>query len=96
MTLVGPTGSYLVGMALVAYAMAWCRETFSMRSYVGYLALSFSGNALILLAGAMWLSTFIGWEKAVACGVMPFLLWNVVKAVCAPIIVRLNQDQAWF
>ena len=94
--LMGPTGGYLAAMALAAYGMAWFRETFAVRAYLGYLLLSFAGDALVFLVGATWLSTFIGWEQAIACGVFPFLLWDGVKVVCAPIIVRLNQDQAWF
>lgn len=94
--LAGPTGGYLVAMALAAYTMAWFREAFSVRSYWGYFGLSFSGDALVFLVGAMWLSTFVGWGKAVEFGVYPFLLWDGVKIICAPIIVRLNQDQVWF
>jgi len=80
--LVGPTAGYLVGMiaatALVGIA----------RSHLTRAAAVLAGTAVIYGFGVTWLSTFIGFEKAVAVGVVPFLLGDAAKgtlvwALCA-------------
>jgi len=41
------------------------------------------GAALIHVPGVLWLSTFFGIEKAVAVGLMPFIIGDVIKAALA-------------
>jgi biotin transport system substrate-specific component len=42
-----------------------------------------AGNAVLFLCGATWLSTFIGVEKAILLGVVPFLLGDLLKIACS-------------
>ncbi len=44
------------------------------------------GSIVIYLAGATWLSGFIGGEKAIAVGVMPFVFGDLVKAGLAALV----------
>ena len=41
------------------------------------------GTVVIYLFGATWLSSFIGLEKAVAVGVLPFLYGDAAKLIVA-------------
>ena len=45
------------------------------------------GTAIIFLFGIAWLSTFIGFEKAVAAGLTPFVLSEGLKIAMAVIIM---------
>jgi biotin transport system substrate-specific component len=48
-----------------------------------------SGTFLIFMPGILWLSTFIGIEKAVAAGLTPFLLSEGLKILLAVLIMPL-------
>jgi len=41
------------------------------------------GAAVLYVPGLIWLSGFIGFEKAIQYGLMPFLVGDVVKAAVA-------------
>ena len=44
------------------------------RHWLGIALSVLAATAVIYLGGAAWLATFVGFEKAVALGVLPFLL----------------------
>ena len=46
------------------------------------------GNATCLLLGAAWLSTLVGFEKALMVGVVPFLAGAVVKSALGAATLR--------
>mgnify|MGYP001394026882 FL=1 len=48
-----------------------------------------AGTAIIFILGIAWLSTFIGFEKAIAAGLIPFLLSEGLKISLAVIIMPL-------
>lgn len=75
--MLGPTGGYLLGFAAAAGITGWVAERSShwLRIGLGVLA----ATAAIYMLGAGWLSTMIGLDKAIALGVVPFLLGDVVK-----------------
>ena len=53
------------------------------------LAAMVAGTLLIFMPGILWLSTFIGIEKALAAGLTPFLLSEGLKIVLAVLIMPL-------
>jgi biotin transport system substrate-specific component len=75
--MVGPTGGYLLGFVAAAGIVGWIaqRSRHRLATLGGLLA----GTAAIYLLGAGWLATFVGAEKAVTLGVLPFLLGDAVK-----------------
>lgn len=81
--LVGPTAGYLVGMVLAAFLIG--RAT-SALGQAGAIVLS---TAVVYAFGAAWLARFVGGDKALALGVLPFLLGDVVKGLLAWMLVRL-------
>lgn len=81
--MVGPTGGYLAGFFVSAVIMGMLAERgWSQRVFLVAGAMII-GHATIYLMGAGWLSTFIGFEKAVAAGVLPFLYGDLLKLVIA-------------
>lgn len=75
--LIGPTAGYLVGMVAAAGIVGVAQGPW-MRAGAIVLA-----TAVIYGLGVVWLASFIGFEKAVAVGVVPFLLGDAVKGALA-------------
>ena len=75
--MVGPTGGYLVGFVAAAGIVGWVAQR--SRHWLATVGGLLAGTAVIYLLGAGWLATFVGAEKAVTLGVVPFLLGDAVK-----------------
>ena len=79
----GPTGGYLVGFALAAGLTGWLAERGFDRSVIGTAIAMIAGNLVIYVFGLAWLANFVGFEKAVTLGVIPFLFGDLVKIMLA-------------
>lgn len=83
----GPTAGYLVGFVLAAAVVGLASRRGLDRSPLGVLATFVVGNALIYVLGVGWLYasvegiTTLG--AAVAAGLTPFLLGDLIKALLA-------------
>jgi biotin transport system substrate-specific component len=76
--MVGPTGGYLLGFVLAAGIAGGIAER---RRAAAALALAVvAGSLAIYLPGVLWLATFVGLERALALGVVPFLGGDLLKA----------------
>ena len=82
-TLFGMTGGYLFGFAAAAVVMGLFAERGMGRSVISTVIAMVIGNLVIYMFGASWLASFIGVEKALAAGVLPFLYGDAVKLVVA-------------
>jgi len=85
--LAGPTGGYLLGFVAAAWVAGWLSERGWGRPGLRVFAAMVAGTALIYLFGLTWLATLVGLEKAVALGLVPFLLGDVVKALLAAMLL---------
>ena len=85
----GPTGGYLVGFALAAATTGWLAERGLDRSAIGTAIAMVAGNALIYACGLIWLSNFVGMEKAVTLGMAPFLFGDLVKIALATVTLPM-------
>ena len=83
----GPTGGYLIGFLIAAMVLGWLAERGWDRSTVRTFVAMVIGSAVIYLFGVLWLSTLIGFEKALTAGVAPFLVGDLVKALAATAIM---------
>jgi biotin transport system substrate-specific component len=81
--LFGPTGGYLFGFLLAAVAMGYLAGRGMGRSVVSTVIAMVIGNMVIYLCGASWLAGFIGFGKAMAAGVLPFLYGDALKLAVA-------------
>lgn len=83
----GPTAGYLFGFVAAAAFVGWLADRGWGRSagpvFVGMLA----GSAVIYLFGVGWLAAFVGVEKALALGAVPFVPGDALKAVLAAAVL---------
>jgi biotin transport system substrate-specific component len=82
-TLLGPTGGYLGGFLIAAIVMGVLAERGMGRGIMSTIIAMMIGNVVIYVAGASWLASFVGVEKALAAGVLPFLYGDVLKLAVA-------------
>ena len=85
----GPTGGYLIGFILASYVIGMLANRGWDRSMTKPLGAMLAGTVIIFFLGIAWLSTFIGFEKAIAAGLIPFLLSEGLKISLAVIIMPL-------
>jgi biotin transport system substrate-specific component len=96
LVLAGPTGGYLVGFLPAVFLMGWAARMAGPRparagsgSAFGRLLILGLGavvaSAAIYAVGVPWLSLFagLGLQRAVAVGLVPFLLGDALKAAVA-------------
>ena len=90
----GPTGGYLLGFLLAAYAVGTLADRGATRSWRGTAAVLLFGEALIYAPGVAWLAVLFGPAKSVAFGLVPFLPAEAVKlalAAAATPLLRRSQ-----
>lgn len=81
--LMGPTGGYLLACLPAALVVGMLAQRgWGSRAVRVFLAM-LAGSAIFYLVGASWLAIFVGPEKAIAAGVIPFLIGDAVKAMLA-------------
>jgi len=75
----GPTGGYLFGFLVAVYLIGYFTEQGYGRTFISTLLLALSGTIVFYLFGVAWLTTILGFEKAVKFGLLPFLYGDVLK-----------------
>ena len=85
--LAGPTGGYLIGFIPVAILAGIIIESCKRRliiSIIGMAGLSW----LLYTIGTTWLafSMHISWGQALAAGVLPFIVGDIIKIICAALL----------
>ncbi len=99
-TITGASGGYLVGFVVAAAAVGHMAERGQDRRVDTAVAAFLLGSVTIYLFGVSWLMQVTGWElsEAMAKGVAPFVVGDLVKAGSAalvlPAVWRLIGDQA--
>ena len=89
--LVGPTGGYLVGFFVSAVVLGFLTERGMGQNWITSAVLAVFGTVIIYALGLSWLTSIIGFEKAVQFGLMPFVFGDCLKIV----IVTLSIPLAW-
>lgn len=87
--MMGPTGGYLLGFVLAAATVGWLAERGWDRSLPLAVTAMVIGTVLLFVPGVAWLASLIGFSKAVAAGVTPFLLASIVKLALAAAVMPL-------
>jgi len=86
--LLGPTGGYLMSYLPVSFIVGYLFERFPNANALTRLGFFSIGSAITLVFGAMYLSTFIGWQAAIMLGMVPFLLTDAIKTVALTAIFK--------
>ena len=85
----GATLGYLFGFIVAAGAIGYLAEKKQDRNFATSLPAMLLGSTLIYTCGAAWLTTYLnigfatGETNAIALGVAPFLVGDVIKALLA-------------
>jgi biotin transport system substrate-specific component len=82
---------YVLGFIAAAYVVGSLAERGWDRSVPKMFAAMLLGAAVVYVPGLVWLSGFIGLEKAIQYGLTPFLVGDLVKAAVA----ALGFPAAW-
>jgi biotin transport system substrate-specific component len=94
--LLGPTGGYLMSYPIAAFLVGYLAERGLDRRYVTSVMAMLAGLVVVYMCGALWLGLFartgsgsaaIGLERAIATGVMPFVLADITKLLFAATVV---------
>jgi len=79
----GPTGGYLAGFLVATLVMGWLAERGWDRRLVLSIPAMALGTCIFFALGVAWLSVLIGFDRAIAAGLMPFVPGAVVKLALA-------------
>jgi biotin transport system substrate-specific component len=81
----GPGFGYVVGFVLAAVLVGELARRGNDRGILGTVGLMTLGNAVIYLAGTVWLAMdlHLGAQQAIALGVTPFLITDALKTALA-------------
>ena len=75
----GPTGGYLFGFLVAVYLIGYFTEQGYGRTFISTLFLALLGTIVFYLFGVAWLTTILGFEKAIKFGLLPFLYGDILK-----------------
>src|SRR5207247_1756159 len=86
----GPTMGYLIGFILAAGIVGWLAERGWDRN-IGLTALAMLiGNIAIYVPGLIVLAGFVGTQKVLEYGLLPFLAGDALKLVLAAVVLPLG------
>ena len=90
-TLLGPTGGYLIGFAAASYVVGILMELRYNKSllYKGFSLLI--GNLIIYTFGLIWLAKFVGESQALQFGLFPFVVGDLLKIFLGVIVLGSSQ-----
>lgn len=83
----GPTTGYLAGFVIAAGLTGWAADRGLDRNVFMLFGVNLMGTAIILALGAAWIAMVFGADKALAWGVGPFIMTDVIKAALAAAVV---------
>ena len=85
--LTGPTAGYLYGMTIAAAVIGYFAELGYNESYFKSLISLIIGTFIIFLLGVGYLGSIIGYEKALAGGLYPFIPSEFFKIGLAVVLI---------
>lgn len=84
----GPTSwGFLAGFVLAAFAVGWLAERGWDRTFRRSLLAMLAGNIVLYIPGLFWLATFVGADKAIPLGLLPFIPGDVIKLLLAAAVL---------
>ncbi|MEO8682817.1 MAG: biotin transporter BioY [Vicinamibacterales bacterium] len=85
--LLGPTGGYLMVYPLAALVAGWLAERGLDRHYGTSILAMTAGLSVIFAGGVLWLTNTVGLSAALATGLYPFVIVDVIKVVAAGLVL---------
>jgi biotin transport system substrate-specific component len=85
--LMGPSGGYLMAFPVAAFVTGLLAERgFDRRYFTSILAMA-AGLSVIFAGGVAWIAAAAGLQTALAAGLYPFILVDVIKIVAAGLVL---------
>jgi len=88
--LLGPTGGYLLGFVPAAMLAGWLAEKGWDRRFGTAFAAMVLGNVVIYICGLPWLACFVGTERVLVVGCLPFIPGDLMKALLATMMLPIG------
>jgi biotin transport system substrate-specific component len=85
--LLGPTGGYLMAYPVAAFVTGLLAERGFDRRYLTSIAAMSIGLSVIFLGGVLWIARLAGLQTALATGLYPFIIVDVIKVVAAGLVL---------
>jgi biotin transport system substrate-specific component len=85
--LLGPTGGYLMAYPVAAFVTGLLAERGFDRRYLTSIAAMSIGLSVIFLGGVLWIARLAGLQTALATGLYPFIVVDVIKVVAAGLVL---------
>ena len=85
--LTGPTGGYLVGFVVAASLIGLLAARGLDRRIPSALLAFLVGEVFIYLFGVSWLSVYLGIQRALVAGFLPFLIGDAIKLAAAALVL---------
>lgn len=90
----GPTGGFLAGFLLAVLAMGRLVERGWGQGIARPFVVLLVGSLVPFVTGVAWLASLFGLERAIAVGLMPFLVGAAVKLALAFAVLRAGETVA--
>ena len=85
--LLGPSGGYLMAFPIAAFVTGLLAERgFDRRYFTSIMAMGV-GLSIIFVGGVLWIARVAGLETALATGLYPFVVVDVIKIVAAGLVL---------
>ncbi len=85
--LTGPTAGYLYGMLIASVVISYFANLGFSKSYFKAALTLLIGSIIIFLFGILYLGFIIGYEKAIAAGLLPFIPSELFKIALAVLLI---------
>jgi biotin transport system substrate-specific component len=85
--LAGPTGGYLMAYPIAAFVTGLLAERGFDRRYLTSIVAMGVGLSVVFLGGVLWIARTAGLQTALATGLYPFIIIDVIKVVAAGLVL---------
>src|SRR5687767_11535315 len=85
--LLGPTGGYLMAYPIAAFVTGLLAERGFDRHYFTSIVAMAVGLSIIFAGGVAWIARFSGIDVALATGLYPFIIVDLIKVVAAGLVL---------
>jgi biotin transport system substrate-specific component len=85
--LLGPTGGYLMAYPIAAFVTGLLAERGFDRRYLTSIVAMGVGLSIVFAGGVLWIARLAGLDTALATGLYPFIIVDVMKVVAAGLVL---------
>ena len=89
--LISPTAGYLFGMLFASVVISYLANLGFSKTYVKSMITLFVGTLIIFAFGIIYLGSIIGYQKAIAAGLLPFIPSELFKIALAVVLIPTIQ-----